>query len=145
MWQDCVVKKEEDEAKEICNWRRWQSSTRRVVGCTRWSMQCRCDVKASASGSSCPRVNKKRRSITSWHLVSREAETAQFFPTRRTQMKTVWPVNKHPDWPGLKSSVCVQVVFGTCCVTICFALLDVTGPSALCFEHAHGLCTHNLV
>ena len=32
-----------------------------IVGCTRWSMQCWYDVKASASGSCGPLVTKKRR------------------------------------------------------------------------------------
>ena len=57
---------------------------------------------------------KRRKNPYPWYLVSREAETEQFFPTCRTQMNTVWPVNNCLYWPRLGSSVCVLVVFGTC-------------------------------
>ena len=56
----------------------------------------------------------KRNDAGSLIPVVERAETEQFYPTCRTQINPVWPVNKGPCWPGLRSSVCVLVVFATC-------------------------------
>ena len=69
------------------------------------------DVQASESGSGSPWVNRKRRRKLDSVVLGKSRGRDRTVLPNVLQMNAVWPVNKGPRWPGLRSSVCVFWLF----------------------------------
>ena len=130
----------------------WRSLCGRfIVGRTRWSKQCWYDVQASASSSGSSLVNSKRRSKPYPVVLGKSrGRDRTILPNVSNANENSMASEQGPVLAGLWRSVCVLVVFGTCCVTVCFSLTspfqsaigsecdgDPRGFKSLCLQMAY--------